>query len=169
MHQIASFESPKWKNKTKKLPGVGGRYSLPHSPPLGRFTCHPLPHTHLRKTHILWTYIYFPIHFGIDNIPTNSPKAYTRSLTLSTQNAKTPIPLPTPSPHSVASLARRSSPSCEHVSKLIDRDIIVGEGRRSRTYWIKLTHGSGQFFAGRRPMSTQTILYSTTTFSPEKK
>ena len=65
MHQIAYFESPKYKNSLV----WEGEYPLPHPPS-------PV--------------IPPPINFGIDNIPTNLPKVCIRSHTLSPQNAKTP-------------------------------------------------------------------------------
>ena len=58
--------------------------------PLGHFAPSPaLPH--LRKRHVLWTCIFCPIDFWIDNIPTNSSKVCTRSLIFNLTDAKTSL------------------------------------------------------------------------------
>ena len=69
--QTAHFESSKSKNS---LVWEGG-YPLRHNPP-ARSLRSPL------REDAYLVIVYFPINFGIDNIPRNSSKICTRSLTL---------------------------------------------------------------------------------------
>ena len=97
MYQITYFESPKCKNSMVWERGI---------PP-------PPPPTWGRR---IFCECAFPISFGIDNIPTNSPNVCTWSLTLSPENAKSPI---TPShTWSLRSLAGHP-PKREHETTLM--------------------------------------------------
>ena len=87
MHQIAYFDSHKRKKKEEKNPGVGEGISPPTPHPIGWFAPSPVILL-LEKDYSV--NVYFPIYCWIDNIPTNSPKVCTRSLTLIPQNARTP-------------------------------------------------------------------------------
>ena len=86
MHQNTKFESPKRKNSFEWEWDTPS-HNLPRS--VASLPRRPSPLPHEQDTYSVNVYL-FSYSFGIDNIPTNSPKVCTRLLSLNPPNAKTP-------------------------------------------------------------------------------